>query len=275
MTPEWVRANQKVRLSTLPAAAWPCNTLGNHDVSRIYSHYGEGTDNDEAIARISLALMLTLRGTPFLYNGEEIGMMDHYLQEIRQFKDLLGVWAYRMEIEAMGSSPEEALKVANFYGRDKCRTPMQWTNEPNAGFSPAGTQTWLPVNPNYADGKNVADQERDPESMLAFYRQIIALRKKTPALISGTYIPIAENQDEYLAYLRHSALDNQTCLILLNMSNRNQAVTIPNLGRLVEGLERPTIRTLYSNQTRAHGFVDPDKIIINPWEIYIAEVLKT
>jgi alpha-glucosidase len=149
LTPVWVHANQRERLTTLPPGAWPCNTLGNHDGSRVYSHYGDG-QNDAALARLSLALVLTLRGTPFLYNGEEIGMTDLLLEDISQFRDNWSVWLYQAQTGEGGTPPAEALAHAARFTRDKCRTPMQWSNRPNAGFSPAGVQTWLPVNPNFA-----------------------------------------------------------------------------------------------------------------------------
>ncbi len=203
LTPAWVRANQQERLSALPPGAWPCNTLNNHDTSRVYSRYGDG-QNDETIARISLALMLTLRGTPFLYNGEEIGMTNAVLEDIGQFRDIpLARW-YPPMTEVLGLPPAEALAVVNWIGRDKCRSPMQWADAPNGGFSPAGVQPWLPVNPNYAQGVNVAEQMDDPDSLLNFYRRMLRLRKGTPALIAGDYTPLHEEAEDYLAFLRRS-----------------------------------------------------------------------
>ncbi|GAI52991.1 unnamed protein product, partial [marine sediment metagenome] len=114
---------------------------------------------------ISLVLMLTLWGTPFLYNGEEIGMTDIYLGETGQFRDMLGVWYYNTAIAQLGATLEEALAHANRIGRDKCRTPMQWTNAPNAGFCPPDVDPWLPVNPNYTHGINVTDRLKDPDSL--------------------------------------------------------------------------------------------------------------
>jgi alpha-glucosidase len=201
LTPDWVRANQEERLSALPPGAWPCNTLGNHDTERVYSHYGDG-QNDAAIARLSLALMLTLRGTPFLYNGEEIGMTDLLLQDARQFRDPLGVWAYQLETETLGTPPLQAAVFAARFGRDKNRTPMQWSDAANAGFSPPGVQTWLPVSPDFARGVNVASQLADPGSLLSFYRRLLRVRKQTPALVAGDYTPLHRDTQDYLAFLR-------------------------------------------------------------------------
>ncbi|HEY9527803.1 MAG TPA: alpha-glucosidase, partial [Anaerolineales bacterium] len=177
LTPAWIRTNQEVRHATLPPGAWPCNTLNNHDSTRVYTRFGDG-QNDDAIGRAALALMLTLRGTPFLYNGEEIGMSDYRLTDIGLFRDPPAVWFYNA-IVADDTSHEEALILAADASRDRCRTPMQWSTAPNAGFSPEGVTTWLPLNPNYAQGINVAEQQNDPESMLNFYKRLLRVRKQT------------------------------------------------------------------------------------------------
>jgi alpha-glucosidase len=261
LTPAWIRANQEERLAALPAGAWPCNTLGNHDSSRLYSHYGDGK-HDGALARLHLALMLTLPGTPFLYNGEELGMGDWKLAEIGQFRDNVAVWQYGVAIEAFGLSPAEALAVANNAGRDKCRTPMQWGNGANGGFSPAGVATWLPVNPNYADGVNVAEQAADPDSILNFYRRLLHLRKETPALMAGDYQPVQETAEDYLAFVRETA--GQRVLVVLNFSERLQVIRFD--------LEGGTAHLLYSSEMRQGAANDLSQLTIAPFEIYIAEL---
>lgn len=277
MTPAWVRDNQEQRLSTLPQGAWPCNTLNNHDSPRVYSRYGDGTNNEQ-IARISLALMLTLRGTPFLYYGEEIGMTDYLLQDLEQFCDFLGVWVYHLEQEILGAYPAEALAHAAQYSRDKCRTPMQWSRAPNGGFSPEGVQTWLPVNPNYADGVNVADQDGRPGSLLNFYRRMIKLRKSTPALIAGSYISLHSESEDYLAFLRHSPQDGQTCLVVLNMSAQPLVLHFEKLDELAAGLDGKRARLLFSNYARKsveQGQTEnPRRLAFEPYEIFVAELGK-
>ena len=281
LTPGWICANQKQRLAELAAVspdAWPCNTLGNHDSPRVKSRYGDGQHDDE-LARLHLALMLTLRGTPFLYNGEEIGMTDLMLDDMAQFKDLLGVWLYDASIQEMGQSPAEALEHAAELTRDKCRTPTQWANAPNGGFSPAGVQTWLPVNPNYADGVNVADQQNDPDSLLNFYRRMLRLRRQTPALIAGDYTPLHDGAEDYVAFLRREADSStgpgQTCLVVLNLSDRSHTLSLE--------VKPPKARRLFSSSQRAHdtplkgvpGTDDVSHLVIQPFEIYIGELLST
>ncbi len=222
ITPAWVRANQAERLSKLPPGAWPCNTLGNHDSARLISAFGDGRHND-GWARVLAALVLTLRGTPVLYNGEEIGMTDLILERFDQLRDNQAVNLYRLAVSD-GIPPEQAMAMAARMTRDRCRTPLQWANAPNAGFSPAGVAPWLPVNPNYAAGVNVADQEDDPASLLNFYRRLLRVRRATPALLGGEYVPLHPNAEDYLAFLRRDS--RQTCLVVLNMSPRVQIINL-------------------------------------------------
>lgn len=264
LTPAWVRANQMHRHAELPVGAWPCNTLGNHDSSRIYNRYGDG-QNNEARARLSLALMLTLKGTPFLYNGEEIGMTDLLLTDIRQFKDMAGVWTYNMEIDLLGTPPEEAIVHAARAGRDRCRTPMQWSNAPNAGFCPAGVTPWLSVNPDYGRGVNVEDQLAKPDSLLHFYRRLLTVRRITPALVTGDYLPLHERAEDYLAFLRGGESVGQTCLVILNMSDRSF--------RPEFDLPAKKLRPVFSSHSPSRPVDDPAGISIHPFEIYIAELI--
>jgi alpha-glucosidase len=280
LTPAWVRANQQLRLSTLPPGAWACNTLGNHDSPRVYSRYGDG-ENDAAIARISLALMLTLRGTPFLYNGEEIGMTDLLLSDVAQFRDNLGVCTYYTLVDDLGLPPAEAVKLAALRGRDKCRTPMQWANAPNGGFSPTGVETWLPVNGNYAEGVNVAEQADDPDSLLSFYRRMLAVRKQTPALIAGDYVPLHADAADYVAFLRTDATGEQRCLVVLNMSAQPQRIGFQDaeLGGAVAQRQRPaearscSARLVFSSHSRTRTEENPSNLALAPFEVYIAHLV--
>jgi alpha-glucosidase len=149
-------------------------------------------------------------------------------------------------------------------GRDKCRTPMQWSNAANAGFSPPGVQTWLPVNPNYAQGVNVADELVDPDSLLNFYRRLLRVRRQTPALISGDYVPLHEEAQDYLAFLRSSPDDHQTCLVVLNMSAQSHLLTFD--------LPVSTAHVLFSSRSRENAVDDLTHLLIAPFEVYIAEI---
>jgi alpha-glucosidase len=263
LTPEHIRANQALRLADLPEGAWPCNTLGNHDSPRVWTRYGDGV-HDAALARLHLALMLTLKGTPFLYNGEEIGMADLPLTGLDQVRDTAALSHYHMWTDVVGMSPDEALQKVIETTRDRCRSPLQWSSAPNAGFSPPHVSPWLPVHPNYAVGVNVAAQEGDLDSLLEFYRQLLQLRRATPALVAGDYHMLHPHSDAHLAFLRHDADSGQTCLVVLNFAETAQTV--------IFDLPHSRPRLLFSSRARADHPLALDWLTLAPFEIFIAEL---
>lgn len=275
LTPAWVRDNQRQRLEGLqllgcPApGAWPCNTLGNHDTPRVYTQFGD-RENDEQLARLSLALMLTLRGTPFLYNGEEIGMADLILDDIEQFRDMLGVWRYRLERETFGMPEGEAITIAAAHTRDKCRTPMQWSGALNAGFCPPSVKPWLPVHPNYSQRVNVSDQEGDRGSLLEFYRKMLQVRRETPALVSGEYLAVHEQATDYLAFLRVTR--EQVCLVVLNMFGRSHTLDFSDISLSNPNRSFHGARLLFSSREREQAGPPISRIEISPFEVFIAEI---
>lgn len=185
----------------LPPGAWPNYVLGNHDESRIATRLGP-----EA-ARLGMLLLLTLRGTPTLYNGDEIGMHDVEIPP-EQVYDPFG-------------------KVDPALGRDPERSPMQWESSPNAGFCPPGVKPWLPLADDYQQ-INVASEREDPASMLSLTRRLIALRRQTPALSIGSYRALDGVPDECFVYLRQAG--QQRYLIALNFSRDEQTLRLPELG---------------------------------------------
>lgn len=220
---EHVRNNQKTRLAALASWAWPCNTFGNHDSARVFTNYGDGKNN-ELQARLYIMLLLTLKGTPFLYNGEEIGMSDLAISDPKLFRDPLGTLFYGWAKSELGLSEDEAIQVGASRGRDKCRTPMQWKNEVNGGFSPAGVNPWLQVNIDYSSGINVADQVKNPDSLFSFYQRALNLRKKSKALTLGEFELIAVQPKDVLYYTR--TFENEVVSILLNMDSKPQSIIL-------------------------------------------------
>jgi alpha-glucosidase len=178
--------------SLLPAGAWPDYTLSNHDVSRPATRYDEG-GNGQARARVAAMMLLTLRGTPFLYYGEELGMSDGHIPPDR---------------------------VVDVDGRDPERTPMQWDSSPGAGFTSG--EPWLPVAASAARGVNVADQRDDPRSMLSLYRRLLWYRKGAPALRHGDYRSL-DAPDGLWAYLREAG--DERLLVALNFEGRQRGYT--------------------------------------------------
>lgn len=269
ITPAHIRKNQRERLEQLDALSaergWSCNTLGNHDCSRLYTRFGNKL-NDAELARLNAALVLTMRGTPFLYNGEEIGMTDYMLTDISQVKDTMGTWYYHAIVTDMGVHPEEAMVRTAEMTRDKNRTPMQWSNQPNAGFSPADAQTWLPVNPNYKEGINVKEQEINPDSLLNYYKHLLKVRKATPALIEGEYKSIHETAADYIAFLRIA--DRQSALVVLNYSENRLELDFSDIAEL----NGKTLRPLFSSAVRGNTDLNPQKVVISPFEAFIVDI---
>jgi alpha-glucosidase len=265
LSPAHIRANQALRLSELPPGAWPCNTLGNHDTPRVWSRYGDGS-HDAGLARLHLALMLTLKGTPFLYNGEEIGMTDLKLTGLSQLRDTAAINQYHLMTEKLAQSPEAALAAAIEITRDRCRSPLQWSAGPNAGFSPPAVPTWLPVHSNHKLGVNVADQKADPSSLLNFYQDLLRLRRNTPALIAGDYHVLHPHSESYLAFLRYEDETEQSCLVVLNFSNKEQT-TVFDLGNKQVGL-------LFSSRLRECDVLSLEWLSLAPFEILIVELIE-
>ncbi len=184
---------------TFGPGAWPTWTLSNHDFSRHISRYSDGGDGI-ARARVAALMMLTLRGTPFIYYGEEIGMRDVRIPRERRRDPV---------------------------GRDGCRTPMQWSRSPGAGFSTAAS-TWLPI--GEAKEVNVAAQLDDPRSMLSFYRRLIRLRRETPALVEGSFRLQADSPADCLIYHRESPAHR--LLVALNFGAEPREISSMR-GRLI------------------------------------------
>ena len=214
LTAEHVRTNQAERLSRLPTGAWPCNTLGNHDTPRMHSYFGDGVHNDQQ-ARLHLLLLLTLKGTPFLYNGEEIGMQDFVFADRELFKDSSALFVHKVCTEVFHLDESAAAQKAAEFGRDKNRTPMQWSDGQNAGFSPAGVTTWLPVNPDHLHGANVASQMERNDSLWHYYQELLRLRKTLPALVIGDFMEYSTNNTDVYGFIRST--DSQKLLVLINL----------------------------------------------------------
>jgi len=265
INPPHIRKNQKDRLSqldALPVRGWPCNTLGNHDCSRIHTRFGDRI-HDAELARLNAALVMTLRGTPFLYNGEEIGMTDLIITDPTKLRDTMATWYYDQSVNELNVEAAEAAVRAGEMTRDKNRTPMQWSSGPNGGFSPLHVETWLPVNPNYAEAINVKDQQDNPASLLNFYKRLIRVRKSAPALLEGEYTPLAVRSKEYFAFLRITG--EQTVLVVLNYSDQRQELKLK-----VPGFK--TARVLFSSSGRSKADETLTSLTVGAFEVLIAEL---
>jgi alpha-glucosidase len=187
--------------AALPEGSWPNWVLGNHDNPRIASRLGP------ARARVAQMLLLTLRGTPTCYYGDEIGMHD-------------------IEIPPELVRDPQGVKSPG-YGRDPTRTPMQWDASPNAGFCPESVEPWLPIAGDY-ELVNVETQRYNPRSMLTLFRRLIGLRRNLPALTVGSYRPFDTGDGSVLAYLREH--EEQRVLVVLNFGAERKELDLSGAG---------------------------------------------
>jgi len=225
------------------ASGWPTFVISNHDIVRSYDRYGDGTHNDQ-IAKLMAGLYLTLRGTPIMYYGEEIGMKTTPPTRSEDVQDPIGRRGW----------PKEK-------GRDGERTPMQWDDSVNAGFSQA--KPWLPVPPTYKT-HNVADELKDPDSVLSFYKKVLALRHTNQALLDGDYVPLNENDQSVLSYLR--SYKNEAILVALNMSGTEQKTTF-DLGSHGFSSAKALIAT-------GDSAANENTVTLAPYGVFIGELSK-
>jgi alpha-glucosidase len=221
----------------LPEGAWPDYTLSNHDNSRAVSRYAPDGDlvRGRKRARMAALMLLTLRGTPFLYYGEEIGMAD-------------------------GPIPPE--RVVDVGGRDPERTPMQWDASRNGGFSTA--DPWLPASPE-ASSVNVEAQRADPGSMLSLYRRLIWVRRSRAALQRGTYRELPGMPADCFAYVREAGTER--ALVCLNFGSKPIRIPEEELTRAGLGDERRVISTGAGREGPARGEIElePDEgVLVEP-----------
>ena len=184
----------------LEGRGWNSLFLSNHDLPRIVSRWG-----DDGTYRVESAKMLAMmchgmQGTPYIYQGEELGMTNIRLP-IEDYDDL-EIKSHYQEWLARGRTPEETMESIYIWGRDNARTPMQWSADANGGFSNA--KPWLPVNPNYME-INVESALADPDSVFYFYQKLIALRKRYPVFRDGSFTLLDPEDGSCCAYTRDTA----------------------------------------------------------------------
>lgn len=202
---------QKLQLTNLKAilgrwqaglaeVGWNSLYWNNHDQPRIVSRYGDDSPEFRVASATMLGTVLHLhRGTPYVYQGEELGMTNYPFGGIEDFRDIEALGQYKQALELEGRTPEEVLTVLRARGRDNARTPMQWDSSANAGFT-TGTP-WLAVNPNYPQ-INAADQRKDPDSVFHYYRRLIELRHTEPAVAEGDFTMLLPHDERLYAFTR-------------------------------------------------------------------------
>ena len=202
----------------LHEVAWNSLYFCNHDQPRIVSRLGEDSDEFREVSAKCIATCLhMMQGTPYVYQGEELGMTNTVFKSVDDFRDLESINAYKELIESGLYTKEDMFPKIAHKSRDNARTPMQWDASENAGFT-AGTP-WIAVNPNYKK-VNVADQLKREDSVFNYYKKLIRLRKENEIIVYGNYELLLPEDENIFAYVR--TLDNQKLLVVCNFSKAEQ-----------------------------------------------------
>ncbi len=245
--PEFRRLLDEIEFNPVDGQAY--FFFNNHDQARTWDRYGDGVHNDQ-IAKLLATLLLTTHCTPQMYYGEEIGMRTTVPTRIEDVKDPVGRTGW----------PKDK-------GRDGERTPMQWDKSPNAGFSNA-PKTWLPVPPSAAQ-YNVATEQYDPNSILSFYKHLIALRRELSALRDGAYVAVNRDDPNVLAYLRRARNGTDPVLVALNMSAQPQQVNFSLKGFGVDG---KSLHVLLATPRSTNSDLSMSGVKLEPFGVLIAAV---
>jgi oligo-1,6-glucosidase len=209
--------------------AWNTIVLSTHDFPRAVSRIGDDKQFREASAKLLATLLLTYRGTPFVFQGEELGMTNYPFTDMSEIKDIATRNEYAELTQKQGLTAAEAFEHIKRSTRDNARTPMQWDSSKNAGFT-SGAKPWLKVNPNYR-WINAADEQADPGSVLRYYQQLLALRKANPSLVYGAFEDISPGDAAIYAFTRTTGKDQW--IIVLNMTPKTVVQQTKNPGTLI------------------------------------------
>jgi oligo-1,6-glucosidase/alpha-glucosidase len=227
---EWSLPELKAVLSRwqtgLADDGWASVFFENHDQPRVVSRFGDDEQFWRASATCIGTLLLTLRGTPFVYQGQELGMTNCSFESLDALRDVDTIQNVRMLMEERGITDyAEVRDLVEHRSRDNARTPMQWDATENAGFTTG--DPWLPANPNHRE-INVADASDESDSVLNYYRSLVALRHATDTLVYGEYDLLFPDHESIYAYTR--TLDDDDILVVLNFDDVDTTIEIPDLG---------------------------------------------
>jgi oligo-1,6-glucosidase len=242
--------------------AWPVQYLSNHDSARQVSCYGcDSPEYRTDSAKLLATLIHTTPGTPFIYQGEEIGMVNVKYDRIEDYNCCYTLGDYHAMIKS-GVSPKEAIDTLAPRSRDNARTPYQWDGTKNAGFS-TGTP-WIKVNPKYTEINLEADLASE-DSIFAFYRELTRMRREDPAIIDGDLRFLLEDDERIIMYTRRCA--RQTLLVIANYSSETVQVALPE-----EIAGSKWTRRLH-NKGNVTPSLEAHRALL-PWEVEIYELAR-
>lgn len=240
----------------LGETAWNSLFWNNHDTPRIVSRWG----NDQAFrvesAKCFAVLLHLMKGTPYIYQGEEIGMTNRSVRNISEVNDIESINMYKEEMRN-GKTAEALLNAINYKGRDNARTPMQWNDQENGGFSTG--EPWLAVNPNFTE-INVEQTLADEQSVFYMYKDLIQYRKENETVVRGSYNLLLPDHQSVFVYER--VYNENRLLVIANLSTEENTVELPEISK------ESTIR--FSNYDRQ--VVDAKQCTLAPYECFVVDV---
>lgn len=237
--------------------AWNSLFWDNHDQPRAVSRFGDDRPEYRVVSAKMLATCLhMMHGTPYIYQGEELGMTNYPFESPADFKDIESVHAYEEWCESGRVSHELFWPCITAVSRDNARTPIQWDDTENAGFS-TGTP-WMPVNPNYRE-INARAAMADPESVFHYYQKLIALRKQYPVIVYGNYQLLLEDSEELFVYTRE--YEGEKLLVVCSFTDKEMGFEIPK--------EFQGAQCLIANYENSY---DSEKMVLKPYEAFVLRV---
>lgn len=227
--PEWKEILSKWQMG-LEGNAWNSLFLSNHDQPRSVSKFGNDSDAYREVSAKLLATCLhMMQGTPYVYQGEELGMCNAYFDDLADYRDIESLNAYRELTETCGVSHEEMMGYLKRVSRDNARTPMQWDDSKNAGFT-TGTP-WIKVNPNYIH-VNAKQQVGNPDSVFSYYQKLIRLRHENEIIVYGDYELLEPENEELFIYTR--TLGGERLMVLCNFTDRDVVIPASVTGQITD-----------------------------------------
>lgn len=253
------QANDK-RDEVIGQYGWNTYFLANHDNPRAVSHYGDDRPEWRAVSAKALATMaLTQRATPFIYQGDELGMTNYPFKSIDEFDDIEAKGFYDDFVKTGKVPADQFLKEVTQTSRDNARTPFQWSDGANAGFTTG--KPWFVVNPNYKE-INATAEMKDPDSVFNYYRKLIKVRQETQALATGTYKDLDPSNNTVYAYTR--TLHNQRYLVAVNFTEKDVHYALPD--------NISVKRTLISNYDHKDPSTGAKTLYLAPWQAGIYQI---
>ncbi|GAA4268846.1 glycoside hydrolase family 13 protein [Hyunsoonleella aestuarii] len=236
---------------------WLAIFLSNHDNSRLVNRFGNPRPEFRTVSTQMLnTFLLSMRGTPYTYYGDELGMTNIDMPTIKEYVDVAALGEYQ-RAKANGGDLDEFMKQLNYNSRENSRTPMQWNDEKNAGFSTGNP--WKKVNENFTN-INVAAQDKDPNSVLNHFRKMVKLRNENKIMVYGDYQLLDEDNNETYAFTR--TLDGRELLILLNFTDHDSKIDFPETKKI-----EATLINNYNSLSNNNGIVT-----LKPYQAVISEL---